>query len=317
VYPLTVVSKNNNPKRKVAALNVLNAIQMRSPTLVEQAKQVSSELVRVAVLLPELAQEAIDEASRCWFQQHDFKGMYDKLMPVHALMDQGPSTASEQHFYDMYHKVLREAHERCKQYKETGCRKALYLNQAWDLYTAVIRALMKMPPLSEIELQEVSPFLLNARDLDLAMPGSYRAGHPVVKIASFHHRLTVIQAKTKPRKALIMGTDGYEYFFLLKGHEDIRLDERVMQLFALVNTLLRTAPISTKADLAIYRYGVIPLSPTSGLIEWVPRCDTVHSVIKKYRDLKKMNLEIEQKMMMKFSMDYNLLALIQKVVDIF
>jgi len=38
------------------------------------------------------------------------------------------------------------------------------------------------------------------------------------------------------------GSDGKEYMFLLKGHEDIRQDERVMQLFGLVNTLLAIDP---------------------------------------------------------------------------
>lgn len=34
------------------------------------------------------------------------------------------------------------------------------------------------------------------------------------------------------------GSNGAEFMFLLKGHEDLRQDERVMQLFGLVNTLL-------------------------------------------------------------------------------
>lgn len=38
------------------------------------------------------------------------------------------------------------------------------------------------------------------------------------------------------------GSDGKEYQFLLKGHEDLRQDERVMQLFGLVNSLLRNNP---------------------------------------------------------------------------
>ena len=36
----------------------------------------------------------------------------------------------------------------------------------------------------------------------------------------------------------ITGSNGSEFMFLLKGHEDLRQDERVMQLFGLVNTLL-------------------------------------------------------------------------------
>lgn len=35
-----------------------------------------------------------------------------------------------------------------------------------------------------------------------------------------------------------IGSNGAEFMFVLKGHEDLRQDERVMQLFGLVNTLL-------------------------------------------------------------------------------
>lgn len=39
--------------------------------------------------------------------------------------------------------------------------------------------------------------------------------------------------------------------FLLKGHEDLRQDERVMQLFGLVNTLLLHDPDTFRRNLAI------------------------------------------------------------------
>ena len=41
---------------------------------------------------------------------------------------------------------------------------------------------------------------------------------------------------------MIYGSNEKEYHFLLKGHEDLRLDERVMQLFNLVNRLLLCHP---------------------------------------------------------------------------
>lgn len=60
-----------------------------------------------------------------------------------------------------------------------------------------------------------------------------------------------------------------------------------MQLFGLVNTLLANARASAELDLAIQRYSVIPLSPNSGLIGWVPNCDTLHQLIREYRDQRK------------------------------
>lgn len=67
--------------------------------------------------------------------------------------------------------------------------------------------------------------------------------------------------------------------FLLKGHEDLRQDERVMQLFGLVNTLLQHEPDTFRRNLTIQRYAVIPLSTNSGLIGWVPHCDTLVRII--------------------------------------
>lgn len=42
--------------------------------------------------------------------------------------------------------------------------------------------------------------------------------------------LQVIQSKQRPRKLTVIGSNGCEYQFLLKGHEDLRQDERVMQV---------------------------------------------------------------------------------------
>ncbi len=87
-----------------------------------------------------------------------------------------------------------------------------------------------------------------------------------------------------------------------------------MQLFGLVNTLLENDRLTSKTyGLGIRRYSVIPLSPQSGLIEWVPYTDTVHAVIKQYRDTRRIMLNIEQRLMLKMGPDYQHLTLIQKV----
>ena len=52
----------------------------------------------------------------------------------------------------------------------------------------------------------------------------------MVTIKSFAPQLTVMTSKQRPRKLTIHGSDGEDYAFLLKGHEDLRQDERVMQV---------------------------------------------------------------------------------------
>ena len=162
------------------------------------------------------------------------------------------------------------------------------------------------------------------------MPGSYNPSLPVVRIAKVDSQLHVITSKQRPRKLCIKGSDGKDYMFLLKGflilfcksfyliivilgHEDLRQDERVMQLFGLVNTLLVGDPETSRRNLAIQRYSVIPLSPNSGLIGWVPHCDTLHTLIRDYREKKKILLNIEHRIMLRMAPDYDHLTLMQKV----
>ena len=111
---------------------------------------------------------------------------------------------------------MQEALDWCKKYKRTN--NAQELNQAWDLYYNVFRRINKqLPQLTTLELQYVSPKLLAARDLELAVPGTYRSGEPVIKIASFVPTLNVITSKQRPRKLTIKGSDGKEFQYLLKG----------------------------------------------------------------------------------------------------
>lgn len=65
-----------------------------------------------------------------------------------------------------------------------------------------------------------------------------------------------------------------------------------VQLFGLVNTLLANSRLTAEKDLSIQRYAVIPLSPNSGLIGWVPNCDTLHHLIREYRDARKVCIQI-------------------------
>uniref|UniRef100_A0A8D9ABA5 Serine/threonine-protein kinase TOR n=1 Tax=Cacopsylla melanoneura TaxID=428564 RepID=A0A8D9ABA5_9HEMI len=312
VYPLTVASKSNSTSRRNAANKILKSMCDLSPLLVQQAVMVSDELIRVAILWHELWHEGLEEASRLYFGERNVKGMFDTLEPLHAMLERGPQTLKETSFHQAYGRDLVEALEWCNRYKISG--NVRDLNQAWDLYYHVFRRISRqLPQLTSLELQYVSPKLLACRDLELAVPGSYIPGKDVVRISYINSSLQVITSKQRPRKLCIRGSNGHDYMFLLKGHEDLRQDERVMQLFGLVNTLLLNDPDTFRRNLTIQRYAVIPLSTNSGLIGWVPHCDTLHTLIRDYREKKKILLNIEHRIMLRMAPDYDHLTLMQKV----
>ncbi|KAL1192594.1 Serine/threonine-protein kinase TOR [Cardamine amara subsp. amara] len=316
MYPLLVACKSISNLRRAAAQEVVDKVRQHSGALVDQAQLVSHELIRVAILWHEMWHEALEEASRLYFGEHNIEGMLKVLEPLHEMLEEGVrkdnTTIQERAFIEAYRHELQEAYDCCKNYKKTG--KDAELTQAWDLYYNVFKRIDKqLASLTTLDLESVSPELLLCRDLELAVPGTYRADAPVVTIRSFSRQLVVITSKQRPRKLTIHGNDGEDYAFLLKGHEDLRQDERVMQLFGLVNTLLENSRKTAEKDLSIQRYSVIPLSPNSGLIGWVPNCDTLHHLIREYRDARKIILNQEQKHMLSFAPDYDNLPLIAKV----
>ncbi|KAL9484111.1 hypothetical protein ACSS6W_002900 [Trichoderma asperelloides] len=238
VYPLTVAMKSwQNSRRSRSAAQIMDSMRQHSANLVAQADTVSHELIRVAVLWHELWHEGLEEASRLYFGDHNIEGMFAALEPLHEQLERGPETLREISFAQAFGRDLKEAQDWCHQYETS--RDVNDLNQAWDLYYQVFRRITRqLPQVTSLELTYCSPKLLNAKNLDLAVPGTYKSGQPIVRIMSFDSTFTVINSKQRPRKLNVNGSDGISYAFLLKGHEDIRQDERVMQLFGLCNTLL-------------------------------------------------------------------------------
>lgn len=313
VYPLTVAMKSrHNARRSRSATQIMDSMRQHSSKLVEQAEIVSHELIRVAVLWHELWHEGLEEASRLYFGDHNIEGMFAALEPLHNQLERGPETLREVSFAQTFGRDLGEAREWCRQYQETS--DVNDLNQAWDLYYQVFRRISRqLPQMTTLDLTYCSPNLLAAKDLQLAVPGTYKSGQEIVRIMSFDVTFSVISSKQRPRKLDIVGSDGKTYTFLLKGHEDIRQDERVMQLFGLCNTLLANDSECYKRHLNIQRYPAIPLSQNSGLLGWVPNSDTVHQLIREYRESRKILLNIEHRIMLQMAPDYDNLTLMQKV----
>ena len=307
IFPLavttTMTSGADVASRKQCAQRVMDHMRGKRAKLVEQALMVAKELVRVAVLWPEKWQAGLDEASRLYFAEKNIEGMLNVLAPLHKMMEKGAETKHEQQFEQQFGRELQEALNWCNSYRRT--KRESDLSQAWDQYCHVFKKINKqMPSSTTLDLATVSPRLHRAGPLELAVPGTYRAGEPLITIEGFNPKLKIIPSKQRPRKLIINGSDGRDWEFLLKGHEDIRQDERVMQLLGLINGLLARDHETSDRDLSIRRYGVVPLSLNSGLIGWVPNHDALHVLIRDYREAHRIIVTIEHRLMLQMAPDY-------------
>jgi len=67
----------------------------------------------------------------------------------------------------------------------------------------------------------------------------------------------------KPKRVTLLGDDEKEYMFLVKGGEDLRLDQRIEQLYCVMNDILKEDAACSRRGLYLRTYQVVPMTARS------------------------------------------------------
>uniref|UniRef100_A0A803W9J0 DNA-dependent protein kinase catalytic subunit n=1 Tax=Ficedula albicollis TaxID=59894 RepID=A0A803W9J0_FICAL len=138
-------------------------------------------------------------------------------------------------------------------------------------------------------LKECSPWMseFKAEFLrnELEVPGQYDGkGKPLpeyhAKISGFDERISVMESLRKPKRITIRGSDEQEYPFLVKGGEDLRQDQRIEQLFGVMNIILSQDATCSQRNMQIKTYQVIPMTSRLGLIKWLENTCTLKEFLR-------------------------------------
>ncbi|CAG8582777.1 10118_t:CDS:2, partial [Dentiscutata heterogama] len=153
----------------------------------------------------------------------------------------------------------------------------------WDLLRNVQKDLTKeLMSNRSLKLIDVSPYLGTIKSSAIAMPGlPYHTD--TVTIQSFDENFIILPTKTKPKRLVLLGSDGLQYGYLFKGHEDLHLDERIMQLLQITNDLLKRDKQTRARSLRARNYAVIPLGNHSGMIQLVENATQIFVLYKKWQ----------------------------------
>ncbi|XP_073033978.1 serine/threonine-protein kinase ATR isoform X1 [Primulina eburnea] len=89
-------------------------------------------------------------------------------------------------------------------------------------------------------------------------------------ISGISDEAEILSSLQRPKKIILMGSDGIERPFLCKPKDDLRKDARMMEFNAMINRLLCKCPESRRRKLYIRTFSVIPLTEDCGMVEWVP-----------------------------------------------
>lgn len=158
------------------------------------------------------------------------------------------------------------------------------IRSMWDVFKHLFSQLNdRVKRLELILLPKVSEQLATKRGFKIAVPGTYSVLHPVPNLECIEPALQVLGTQQHPRCVFMISSSGEKVKFLLKGNEDIRLDQRVMQFFTLINSIMNRIRTTREQGAQIVKYAIIPLSPNAGLITWVTGADTLHQMISEHR----------------------------------
>ncbi|KAL6913067.1 hypothetical protein FSST1_010827 [Fusarium sambucinum] len=99
-------------------------------------------------------------------------------------------------------------------------------------------------------------------------------------ISKLEPTMTIASGVSAPKIITAIGSDGVRYKQLVKGgHDDLRQDAIMEQVFSAVSSLLKLHRTTQQRNLSIRTYKVLPLTASSGLIEFVPNTIPLHEFL--------------------------------------
>ncbi|XP_066592485.1 DNA-dependent protein kinase catalytic subunit-like [Prorops nasuta] len=133
-------------------------------------------------------------------------------------------------------------------------------------------------------LKSYSPWLHEYSGGSLEIPGQYSGDKKPLpqyhaRIMKFEPAVKVMASLRRPIQIAIVGSDAKSYNFLVKFGEDLRLDQRLQQLFGIINKILENNLQCRERHLSVATYQVIPLSRSLGLIQWVQDTKSLQELI--------------------------------------
>ena len=257
--------------------------------------------------------------------------MINQLIKMHKKMNKAHESLYEINIYQLYGSQLKEAERKIN--KLIKKQNLNYLKEAWEIYQTIYQSMNeKFSNFQTISLQYISSKLFNFRESNIIVPGFLESyiyntcessfspkskevikNYNPVTINKIDKYLIILETKQHPRKISMIGTNNKQYIYLLKGLEDLRQDERVIQIFNLVNLIFAKKNIASNLNLFITVYSVIPLSNRSGLIGWVHDCNSLDRLIKEYRKIMNKIPRVERNTLTKYNPKFETSTFLKKI----
>ncbi|XP_062590366.1 serine/threonine-protein kinase SMG1-like isoform X1 [Saccostrea cucullata] len=291
--------------------SIVEALSYNNPVMIREVKQLVHELRRITLLWDELwlgtlNQQHIDVTRKLQQLEAEVKKVMNNssltkdekmaiirekhrtimkptlytLERLQEITSQEVETPHEQWFQENYGKLITMAMDRLMNPTNPN-----HPSSSWQpfkqLHSSLQQRAQKRSSLI-LKMERISPKLQTLKSTVIPMPGLGMSGK-VVTIESVSNTVQILPTKTKPKKLMLLGSDGKRYPYLFKGLEDLHLDERIMQFLGIVNNMFTNDNRQEQQLFRARHYSVTPLGPRSGLIQWVDGATPLFSLYKRWQ----------------------------------
>ncbi|XP_048245963.1 serine/threonine-protein kinase SMG1-like isoform X1 [Haliotis rufescens] len=290
---------------------IVDTLSHHNPKMISEVQQMVQELRRVTLLWDELwlgtlnqqhtdvvrslaqlesevkkvnANQSLNKEEKTAIIREKHKTIMKPILytmeRLHEITSQAAETPHEKWFQDTYGELIENALQRLRN-PSNPSNPAVNWQLFKQLHVSLQQRAQKRNSL-QLRMEEISPRLSSLVSSVIPMPGLGVLGQTVT-IESVYNTAQILPTKTKPKKLVLLGSDGRRYPYLFKGLEDLHLDERIMQFLSIVNNMFSKSNKGTRQLYRARHYSVTPLGPRSGLIQWVEGATPLFGLYKKWQ----------------------------------
>ena len=281
LYPILLLAQDDSEKESEAniASDLLVWFENFNSDAVHQAQVVRNGLLKCSTSTLEHWIETMSKLSQLCVKR-DFKAMTTTIQA--ATKCQEPRNLEATAFYEEHNRNIQAILTLLRQLQQFYSQK-VFSSMIASMKSFAEELKQELRDFTVIKLGAFAPELDQLKDSVLAVPGTYSNDSDIVTISYFSPILDVISSKQHPRLVVIIGSDGKQHTSLLKGNEDLRLDQHVMQFFDLVNMHINNGFPRDMRSLKLHVYSITPLSKMSGLIQFLDNTETLYKMISGFR----------------------------------
>ena len=308
IFEVILTKESVNERRMQKAASILQEFSAKKPEESSEISVIQDALIRVTLTWYDIAAQMLEKIAD-EIDRNNWTLVVEKMQELKETLS-NPACELERTFAKEFSSYIEQITSLTRFFNESNQHMKLSIRQ-WN-YRFGTKLADSMKQIEFIQLPTISQSICAKTHFKFAVPGTYMPDKPINRIQYFFEQLYIFNSKQQPKSMIIKGENGNIYQYLLKGHEDLRLDERIMQFFKLVNSIMKKQNIPETS--LIQTMCVMPIAKNIGLIQWVPGTDTLKSLIEAYRTMQKLPVSEEFELISEYGHDnYDALLPIQKL----